>query len=243
VSIRFFCPDPPQVGRYRLDVDESRHLLRVCRHKVGDQVELFDGRGFATRAQVVEIGKDRVELITAGPPLPERASPCLLTLATAVPKGDRFDWLVEKATELGVARLIPLVTEHSVVDPRDSKLDRLRRTIVEASKQCRRNRLMILDPPVSWNDFIRSARKGLGLVAQPDGLPPGRWPLIFPGQEVLLAVGPEGGFSLAERDLAEADGWHPICLSVNGLRIETAGLAGCAAILARCEEPIEHGLA
>ena len=160
MSQRFYCPDPPRDGRYRLPADEARHLARVCRHVPGDRVEIFDGKGFATTALIVEIGKDSAVLVAQGLPIHELTSPCSLTLATAIPKGDRFDWLVEKATELGITRLIPLVTEHSVVDPRDSKLERLRRTIIEASKQSRRNRLMVLDSPLGWVDLVRSARPG-----------------------------------------------------------------------------------
>ena len=99
------------------------------------------------RAEVTAQGKDWVDLRVVGDPLPDRVAPCRVTLATAVPKGDRFDWLVEKATELGVDRVVPIVTERSVVDPRATKLDRLRRLIVEASKQCGRNRLMVLEQP------------------------------------------------------------------------------------------------
>ena len=116
VSQRFYCPDPPRDGRFRLPADEVRHLTRVCRFAPGDRVEIFDGKGFATSALITEVGKDQAVLVAEGPPLQELAPPCPLTLATAIPKGDRFDWLVEKATELGVARLIPLITEHSVVD-------------------------------------------------------------------------------------------------------------------------------
>jgi 16S rRNA (uracil1498-N3)-methyltransferase len=236
VSIRFYCPDLPRGGRYRLQADEARHLARVCRHAPGDRVELFDGNGFATIAQVVEIGQDSVELVAHGPPIPDLSPPCSLTLATAIPKGERFDWLVEKATELGVARLIPLVSERSVVDPRVSKLERLRRTIIEASKQSKRNRLMLLEPPMTWLDLVRWAREEVRLLARPNGLPPSRWPALARRRDTILAVGPEGGFSPAEEDLALAAGWHAIRLSTGVLRIETAGLAGAAAILARCEE-------
>src|SRR4051812_23439804 len=140
---RFYCPDPPVEGFLTLSGDEARHLIRVRRLGPGDVVEVFDGRGTALRAEVAGVGRDRVELAVRGGPLPDRVAPCLLTLATAVPKADRFDWLVEKATELGVARLVPLRTERSVVDPRATKLDRLRRAIIEAAKQCGRNRLML----------------------------------------------------------------------------------------------------
>jgi len=242
VSQRFYCPDPPRDGRYQLPADEARHLARVCRHVPGDRVEIFDGKGFATTALIVEIGKDSAVLVAQSLPIHEFTSPCSLTLATAIPKGDRFDWLVEKATELGITRLIPLVTEHSIVDPRDSKLERLRRTIIEASKQSRRNRLMVLDSPLGWVDLVRSAHQAVRLLARPSGLSPGRWPRLDGRRDAVLAVGPEGGFSPGEEDLALAAGWHPIRLSTHILRVETAGLAGAAAILALCEERAVDGL-
>ena len=124
---RFYCPDSPVNGRVLLEGDEARHLIRVRRVARGECVEIFDGRGSAIRAEVADLGRDRVELVVLGPAVSIREPRCLLTLATAVPKGERFDWLVEKATELGVARLTPIVTERSVVDPRSAKLDRLRR--------------------------------------------------------------------------------------------------------------------
>ena len=241
MSQRFYCPDPPRDGRYQLPADEARHVARVCRHVPGDRVEIFDGKGFATTALIVEISKDSAVLVAQGLPIHELTSPCSLTLATAIPKGDRFDWLVEKATELGITRLIPLVTEHSVVDPRGSKLERLRRTIIEASKQSRRNRLMALDSPLSWVDLVRSAHQAVRLLAQPGGLSPGRWPRLDGRRDAVLAVGPEGGFSPEEEDLALAAGWHPIRLSTHILRVETAGLAGAAAILALCEERAVDG--
>jgi len=242
VSQRFYCPDPPRDGRYRLQVDEARHLTRVCRHTPGDRVEIFDGKGFATIALIVEVGKDSAELVAKGPPIAELTPPCALTLATAIPKGERFDWLVEKATELGIARLIPLVTERSVVDPRDAKLERLRRTIIEASKQSRRNRLMVLDSPVSWADLVHFEPQQVRLLALRSGLPPDRWPRLDGRREAVLAVGPEGGFSPAEEDVAKAAGWHPIRLGTHVLRVETAGLAGAAAVLARCEEQAGNGM-
>jgi 16S rRNA (uracil1498-N3)-methyltransferase len=234
--LRFYCPDPPRGGRFCLPADEARHLSRVCRYGVGDRVEVFDGKGFATLAQIALVDKDRVELVALGPPIAEVSSPCSLTLATAIPKGERFDWMVEKATELGVARLIPLVAERSVVNPRESKLDRLRRTIVEAAKQSRRNRLMVLEAAMTWPDVVSSRGEALCLIADPEGLPPFRWPVLKAQRELILAVGPEGGFSPAEMEIASAGGWHPIRLGVNVLRIETAAIAGAATIMARCQE-------
>ncbi|MFI5461619.1 MAG: RsmE family RNA methyltransferase [Isosphaerales bacterium] len=239
MSARFYCPDPPVDGRQRLGAGEARHLSRVCRLGLGDVVELFDGRGCATRSEVIAAGDDWVELTAIGSPLPERQPPCRLTLASAVSKGDRFDWLVEKATELGVERLIPMVADRSVVEPGSTKLSRLRRSIIEASKQCRRNRLMILDPPMRWSDLAGACPGSWKFVADPAGLPASRVASIPHGQAVILAVGPEGGFTAAERLLADETGWLSISLSVNTLRIETAGLAGCAALFTRGQESNE----
>lgn len=234
MSQRFYCPEPAREGRYRLDADESRHLLRVCRHTVGDVVELFDGAGRSFRARVAEAGKDSAWLEADGPPTVEPPPPVAVEVGTAAPKGDRFDWLVEKAVELGVARLSPLITERSVVDPRGSKLDRLRKTVVEASKQSGRSRLMDVDAPSPLRAFLERA-DGLRLIADPEGAWPESWPSIVRGQVVRLAVGPEGGFSDAERETALSLGWRPIRLGPHILRIETAVLAGAAAVLARCE--------
>jgi 16S rRNA (uracil1498-N3)-methyltransferase len=236
VSTRFYSPDPAQNGKLWLGGDEARHLGRVCRLGVGDVVEVFDGKGHVTKAEVAKVEHGRVELIAIGPLLAGSAPPLSLTLASAVPKGDRFDWLVEKATELGVERLIPLVTERSVVEPGGSKLERLRRAIVEASKQCGRNQLMILDAPMRWDELVGRYSDLIRLVADPEGMPSRQWPVISLERAVILAVGPEGGFTAQEKTTADRMGWSTIRLSSCTLRVETAGLAGCAALLSRAVE-------
>jgi 16S rRNA (uracil1498-N3)-methyltransferase len=241
MSVRFYCPDPPSAGRLRLEADEARHLVRVCRFGVGDLVEVFDGQGNATMAEILRVGDRSVDLGPVGNPLAERQWPFGVMLATAVPKGDRFDWLVEKCTELGVERVYPIVTERSVVDPGGPKLARLRRAIIETSKQCGRNRLMVLHEPMTWELMAKLSTKALKLLADPAGLPPSRWPAVSPPDGVLWAVGPEGGFSSSENALAEATGWTAVSLSRNTLRIETAGVAGCAAVLPRVWERDEAG--
>lgn len=234
---RFYCPDPPKAGQFTLEGDEARHLLRVRRLGKGDQVELFDGRGFATSAEVTAVGRDRVELIAIGPAQEQRPLSCRLTLATAVPKGERFDWLIEKATELGVARLVPIITARSVVDPRDAKLDRLRRRVVEASKQCGRNLLMEVERPIPWTALLQNVEDQVRLLAHPSGSLRGSWPRTEPGYQasVTLAVGPEGGFTDAEVDEARTRGWSVVGLGPTILRIETAGIVGASAVLAQYE--------
>jgi 16S rRNA (uracil1498-N3)-methyltransferase len=228
---RFYCPGPWVGSRATLVGDEAKHLARVRRVGVGDRVELFDGRGRIAEAEVAEIGRDRVELalLTEGPG--GRDLDGSLILATAVPKGERFDWLIEKATELGVTRLVPILTERSVVDPRSSKLDRLRKLIIEACKQSGRSRLMELSEPVGWEEWLRFGKVGVEtrLVAHPGG---GRIPEVKAGYNVTIAIGPEGGFTDAEITGAEQAGYQRIGLGPTILRVETAALAACAGLLA-----------
>lgn len=230
---RFHCTQTTFGGRVTLDDHEAHHLARVRRISPGTLVELFDGRSPTSQlAQIASIEGRKVELELVGDPIPGREPPLPLILLTSVPKGERFDWLVEKAVEIGVGRLVPLTTARSVVDPRASKLDRLRRTIVEASKQCGRNRLMELDPTGEWKELARSTDASVLLMADPAGLPLQQWPVRDTSATVALAVGPEGGFSPDEVDIGRRLGWVPVRLSSSVLRIETAAIVGAAIALA-----------
>ena len=223
---RFYLPDLPGSGLATLTGDEAHHLSRVRRLAAGARVVLFDGLGRSCRAEVIQVGKHAVELgleevVTEPPP------PIALTLATAVPKGERFDWLVEKATELGVGRLVPLVTERSVVDPRSAKLDRLRRLIVEACKQSGRSRLMTLDEPTPLSHYLTTEPAERRWLAHPGR---GRF-RTGESTSCALAVGPEGGFTQCEVDEALDAGWQAVSLGTTLLRIETAGIAAASIVL------------
>ena len=189
---RFFCPDPPSDGVYRLKAGEAKHLSRVC----GSESAIWS-RSLTAAAVRPPAGSSPWE--TTGWILPPSASRSPsgrlrfpLVLATAAPKADRFDWLVEKATELGVARLIPLISERSVVEPGASKISRLERTVIEASKQCGRTRLMVIDPPTGWSAVVESFPDSLRYLADPQGIPPDRLPGIATGQPVDPGGRPRG---------------------------------------------------
>lgn len=224
---RFYFPELQPTKTATLTGDEAHHLSRVRRLGTGAPVELFDGRGRSCRAEVANVGKHAVELIL-GEATHEARAAVELTLASAVPKGERFDWLVEKATELGVTRLVPLITERSVVDPRSGKLDRLRRLIIEACKQSGRSRLMTLDDPATLADYLANERSENRFIAHPGQ--------SFPIPSVLnscaLAVGPEGGFTEHEIEAAVSLGWRTLSLGPTILRIETAGIAAASVLLA-----------
>ncbi|MBI3465408.1 MAG: 16S rRNA (uracil(1498)-N(3))-methyltransferase [Planctomycetes bacterium] len=213
---------------------EAHHLLHVMRARIGEEVVLFDGSGAEFPARVEALERQQVRLAVLDRQEINRELAVSLTLGVALPKGDRQKWLVEKITELGVARLTPLSTAHVVAQPVACALDRLRRGVIEASKQCGRNRLLQIAKPQDWPDFIAAApQSALKFLAHPGG-PPASEVLTrtSPADSVWLAVGPEGGFTDSEIALARTAGWQTVGLGERILRVETAAiwLAALAAI-------------
>src|SRR5262245_61323710 len=144
-------------GRVVLDGPEAHHLAAVCRARPGDAVCLFNGDGREYPARVVAADRRRVELEVLEPSAPPRELAFPLEVAAPLPKGDRAQFLVEKLTELGVTRFVPLSTRRSVVHPRESRREKLQRYVIEASKQCGRNVLMAVEPLASWESYARGA--------------------------------------------------------------------------------------
>jgi 16S rRNA (uracil1498-N3)-methyltransferase len=225
MSQRFFVAPPITGERAELSGDEARHLASVMRARLGDEVIAFDGSGAEFRARVTEIRKQSVELLILERHEISRELPYELTLAVALPKGERQKWLVEKATELGVARIVPLATGRGVAQPTDAAIDRLRRTVIEASKQCGRNRLLEITSSASASEFFAIApADAMRLVADPSGQPQSS--LHQSRKKNLIAViGPEGGFTPEELHAARAAGWNLISLGSRTLRVETAAIA------------------
>src|SRR4051794_31403592 len=154
MSERFFSSNPITAERITLDGPEAHHLLHVMRATPGERVILFDGTGAEFIAIVEQLRRSEVELRIAERCTVDRELPFPLTVGVALPKGDRQKWLVEKLTELGVTTLVPLITERSVAQPSSGALDRLRRAVIEAAKQCGRNRLMALSTPQRWTQWL-----------------------------------------------------------------------------------------
>jgi 16S rRNA (uracil1498-N3)-methyltransferase len=251
MSERFFVETPIHGERALLEGDEARHLSRVMRAAVGDEVLLFDGNGAEFLARISAIRKSAIELAIVERRLIDRELPLELTLAVALPKGERQKWLVEKATELGVTRLAPLITERGVAQPVESAIARLRRGVIEASKQCGRNRLMEIGEPAEASALFagegsgfrvqgsggrgqrsesreqepaaRNQEPGGRLIAEPSGVALSA--VNRSKESVLAAIGPEGGFTPAELAAAIEHGWQPVSLGKSILRVETAALA------------------
>ena len=213
-------------GRVPLPTSEQHYIRRVLRLRPGAEVDLFDGVG-ATGTGRLAVGEDgalhvEVEAVSRG------HDDAPLTVAVAVPKGERADWLVEKLTELGVHTIAWLACARSVVVLKspDAKMARWERLAEAAARQAGRATLPQLQAPVPFDAFVGAPRLGTRLVAQPGGMaarPP-------EGAGVVL-IGPEGGFTPEELQLAATEGYTAIALSRHVLRVETAAVAAAAQLL------------
>ena len=228
---RYYIAEKVTNERVALSGAEAHHLLHVMRASVGDAVTLFDGSGWEFAAEVVKLARTEVLLNIVAREQIDRELPFSLTVGVALPKGDRQKWLVEKLTELGVARLVPLATEHSVAQPTDKALERLHRTVIEACKQCGRNRLMQIASATAWSAFVaeRPAAETC-LLAHPAVTPERTWNPVAEGN-ISIAIGPEGGFTDDEFAQATNHSWQTINLGQRILRVETAAVALVGAIV------------
>jgi len=225
MSNRFFTPDPLAPGEFLLTGSEAHHLASVRRFTAGDRVTLFNGDGREHSAEVIATDRKRVLLNVFEAVPADRELPFELIIAAAMPKGDRGDFLIEKLVELGVARFVPLHTERSVVQPKETRLEKLKAAVIEASKQCGRNVLMRIDPLTKWTEYVKREANGVRLVLHPGDANSRR---DEPGGSLVVAVGPEGGFTDDEVLLADTAGWKRVSLGPRILRIETAAIAAAA---------------
>ena len=241
---RFHAPPPARlvVGAFvSLPTEEARHLGQVLRAKPGLVVHLFDGAGRLVEGAVTSISRrDAVVQVTSllDEGVAAAQSP-RLHLACAIPKGDRARWLVEKITELDVASLTPLETARSVVEAGAGKLEKMEQTVLAACKQSRRNRLLKIHAPLSWEKWLMSVPPEEDVwVADPRGTPISSR-TVAASTDVHVAIGPEGGLTADELSAAAARGGHLIGLGRHVLRIETAAVTVAAwfALTARLSEP------
>jgi 16S rRNA (uracil1498-N3)-methyltransferase len=221
---RYYVDCPLAPGGVEVDGPEAHHLAVVCRLRPGDAVCLFNGDGREYAAEVVAVARRSVTVRIHSVAAPQREHGFRIEVAAPLPKGDRAQFLLEKLTELGVASFVPLRTERSVVHPRDAKLDKLHRHVIEASKQCGRNVLLQVQPLTDWVDYVSGADlPATRAVAHPGGHAESKRRFLG-GADVALAVGPEGGFTDEEIALARQAGWQVVDLGPRILRVETAAI-------------------
>lgn len=216
--------------------DDARKLTIVLRASAGDEIEIIDSSGRAYAAEVLfEDERIRARLLTEKTPLP---APTLhITLAQGLPKGAKMDFVVEKATELGVARIVPFTSERTVAGAApNGKRRRWERLATSAAQQCGRSDVPIIEASAPFADVCaRFGQFDLALVpwelaagtALREGLPQ----LLAATHTVLIVIGPEGGLSAQEAAAAQAAGGRTVSLGARILRTETAGLVTCSALL------------
>ena len=217
-----------------LEGTAASHVARVLRLRAGDPVTLFNGDGWDYEGIVRAPRSDRVavELTDRVEALPE--SPLRVTLVQAIARGERMDWVMQKATELGVARIVPVATERSIVrldgDKADRRLAHWRAVTISACEQCGRARLPEVETPLPFEAWLgRSAGEELRCLLAPAGGPPLASIMAAPAG-VQLLVGPEGGLTEAESAAARTAGFSPRSLGPRILRTETAAIVALAVL-------------
>lgn len=221
MSERFYTNSVLELGPVELEGPEAHHLSAVCRLRPGDTVCLFNGDGADYPARVVNVAKKYVSLEVMERIVVDRELPFPLEIAASLPKGDRAQFLIEKLTELGVTAFVPLNCQRSVVHAKENTLEKLQRYVIEASKQCERNVLMRIDPPVAWAKYAVPRENETRLFAHPGA----ETFSISRIGAIRCAVGPEGGFTNEEAELASIHQWSGVDLGPRILRVETAAMA------------------
>jgi 16S rRNA (uracil1498-N3)-methyltransferase len=227
----FYDPACEADGQVQIIGAEAHHLRTVLRMRPGDTAELLDGAGGALFGEIERISTDSVSFrILRHRTEPESRSP--LTLVMAMLKGKKLDTVVQKATELGVSRFVPVITRYCEPQGRDSQLiDRWRRIMLEACKQCGRARLMEINPPQPLHELRFPAESRKIMPWENETSCAFAASGVVPGLPLVLLIGPEGGFHPAEVEQAAGCGFRTVSLGPRVLRAETAAIA--AAVLAQ----------
>ena len=233
----FVPPDRMRATPITVTGAEHHHLARVLRARPGDAITLFDGAGGELEARVIRVGRAKTQLAPspgrpdalphASPNAPRAGAP--LVLLTAVPRGGRMDFLVQKCSELGVSRIVPIIAERSVARPEPGRRARWEKIAREAARQCGRADVPVVEAPATLAAALAAPElpeRRLVLSPAPAGRSL-RALLPHPAPTALL-VGPEGGLAAGESEAAAAAGFVPVSLGSRILRVETAAIVAVA---------------
>jgi 16S rRNA (uracil1498-N3)-methyltransferase len=222
---RFFAlPENFREAEVTLNLDETRHLRDVLRLRRGEKISVFDGEGREFLCQIETIGKKETILKIIreiAPNSPE--SDLNLTLAVALLKGEKFDLVMQKAVELGVTKFVPMLTKRTDVRLKDAekKLERWRKIILESSKQSGRAKLISIEPPIEFEEFLKISTGGKVLFSEKLGE---SFSALKPDKKITAFIGSEGGWEDSEIELARANGVQIITLGGRIMRAETAAI-------------------
>jgi len=225
-------------GICRLDQDESGHCIKVLRHRSGDEINVIDGCGTLHRCRITSDSHKGVEAIVLESTDGWGSHPYRLHMAVCPTKNnDRYEWFVEKACEIGVDEISPVIGEHS--ERKIFKTSRAEKILISAAKQSLKASVPVVNEPVPVKDFIRSSSEGLRMIAycfEDENIPRKSIKEVLEGHDgsdITVMIGPEGDFSREEAELALASGFVPVHLGASRLRTETAALTAVAAVYFR----------
>ena len=225
-------------SQLEVDADKARYLGRVLRLRVGDPVIVFNGKGSTYSAGITALARSSATLSLHETVPSACESPFSAHLAQGISRGERMDFVVQKATELGVSRITPLLTDRGVVKLDAARADKRRehwqKVAASACEQCGRARLPQLDAPAHLETWLSSKTPQIdtGIILRP-GSAQSLAALEMPGTSACILIGPEGGFSDSEYGLAEAAGFIAVSIGPRVLRTETAAAAALAILQAR----------
>ncbi|KTD66337.1 16S rRNA (uracil(1498)-N(3))-methyltransferase [Legionella spiritensis] len=235
-DVRIYQPGDFQVGEsVALSEEAGRHVGVVLRMQPGEKLILFPGDNREFVAEIVAVHKKKVSVLLQGEQTVNREPPIAVHLAQAISKGDRMEWVVQKAVELGVAQITPVITERCMVKPDAARLAKKRlqwqAIAVSACEQCGRNRIPTVHDPVAFSDFLHQPHAGTRFVLHPET---GKnWRDYSQGfEEAVLFIGPEGGLTAQELEQSAAAGFAPLTLGARVLRTETAAVVGLSVLQA-----------
>jgi len=235
---RVYVPQPLHPGReIDLPMQAGEHLVRVLRLERGHPLRLFNGDGDEYAGEIASLAKRGVTArVGAAAEAADRESPLRITLAQGIARGEKMDWILQKATELGVARIVPLVTDRTEVkldaERTERRLAHWQAVLGSACEQCGRNRLPQLDEPMRLADWAAQPAAGGELRLALDPLGATGLRDVPAASHMTLVVGPEGGLSEHDLDTLAQAGFAGLRLGPRILRTETAGLAALAALQA-----------
>ena len=226
---RFFIDAPLSIGDHELPEAQAHYISRVLRMAEGDAVQLFDGSGQEFLGALLEVGKKRVSVRLDQSFAGQADSTLRIHLGQGLSRGERMDWAIQKATELGVTEITPLISERCEVRLKDERADKRlqhwRQIAISACEQCGRSSVPVIHPPLLLSEWLSATEAALKLVLHPVAEP--LTSHEAPGTLAFL-IGPEGGLSDAEVQQAQSQGYHSARLGPRVLRTETAPVVALA---------------
>ena len=239
-TMELFYSKDIEGGICRLDSDESGHCIKVLRHRTGDEISVIDGCGTVYRCKITSDSHKGVEAMVLSAQQGWGSHPYRLHMAVCPTKNnDRYEWFAEKACEIGMDEVSPVIGEHS--ERRIFKTARIGKILVSAAKQSLKGAVPIINEPISVKEFIEAHgtsdhADSLKLIAycfEDENIPRRSIKEVlngYNGSEIIILIGPEGDFSHAEAELALANGFIPVHLGDSRLRTETAALTAVSAV-------------